>query len=466
MLAAHADPRIDVPETTGRRASSPRRRPTAAAWLACMGLAGLVAPGCEAMTDHGNPSAVATTSADRTSAGGTSAGEEGPRDPSANNADVPTRSPLPDGVLPTELWHEGWISLFDGRSLLGWTPGSRADWRVEDGAIVVSSGEKGLLCTQVPFADFRFHVDFLAEPRTNSGIFLRTPVRPTDPKSDCYELNIAPSDNPFPTGSLVGRGRSTADASAGKWRTFDVTVEGPRVRVRLDGADVLDYQDPSPLRAGRIGLQLNEGRVAFRNIRVQPLGLARLFDGRSLDGWKTYADMPSRFTVTDEGWLHVRNGRGQLESAESYADFILRLECRTHARGLNSGVFFRCIPGETMNGYECQIHNAFHDGDRTKPVDQGTGAIFRRAPARVVASDDLEWTGITVIADGPRISVWVNGLLVTDWLDERAPHANPRNGLRLEPGTLMLQGHDETTDVSFRELRIARLPGRGESNAP
>jgi hypothetical protein len=47
---------------------------------------------------------------------------------------------------------------------------------------------------------------------------------------------------------------------------------------------------------------------------------------------------------------------------------------------------------------------------------------------------------------------------VTDWRDERPPAENPRQGLRLEPGTLMIQAHDPTTDLVFRGIAIADLP--------
>ena len=98
-------------------------------------------------------------------------------------------------------------------------------------------------------------------------------------------------------------------------------------------------------------------------------GTVELFNGKNLTGWKTYPDMPSKFTVTEKGELNVKNGRGQLESVGQYADFVLQLECNSHAKGLNSGVFFRCIPGEQMNGYECQIHNGFKNGNRAEPAD-------------------------------------------------------------------------------------------------
>ena len=44
--------------------------------------------------------------------------------------------------------------------------------------------------------------------------------------------------------------------------------------------------------------------------------------------------------------------------------------------------------------------------------------------------------------------------------DTRPPHDNPRNGLRTAAGTLMLQGHDPTTDLSFRKIQAAELPPR------
>ena len=139
-------------------------------------------------------------------------------------------------------------------------------------------------------------------------------------------------------------------------------------------------------------------------------------------------------------------------------DFVLQLECISNKQHLNSGIFFRCIPGDVMNGYESQIHNGFEDSDRQKPMDWGTGGIFKRQVARIVAADDLKWFHKTLIVQGPHIAVWVNGMHVTDWTDNRQPNENPRRGLRTEPGTIMIQGHDPTTDLSFRNLEIANSP--------
>ena len=354
---------------------------------------------------------------------------------------------------------EGWIALLDGESLFGWKHENQADWRVEQGAIVVEKGEKGLLVTTTQFADYVLRLQFRCEPATNSGVFLATPLDPGDVTTDCYELNIAGMDNPFPTGSLVNRQAVTEDLHRADWQSYEVRVENGHVVVQLDGQQVLDYTDPNPVRRGHIGLQLNQGKVEFRNIQLKPLEMQSLFNGEDLQGWITYPEMPSQFTADKEtGSLNVVNGRGQLETRQSYGDFVMQLEFITHAAGLNSGVFFRCIPGEQMNGYECQIHNGFKDGDRSQPVDCGTGGFFRRQNARRVVADELKWSPMTIIADGPHMAAWVNGYQVSDWTDTRGPDPNPRKGLRLEPGTIMIQGHDPTTNLSFRNLRIAELP--------
>jgi hypothetical protein len=111
-----------------------------------------------------------------------------------------------------------------------------------------------------------------------------------------------------------------------------------------------------------------------------------------------------------------------------------------------------------MNGYECQISNKINDGDPMKPADFGTGAIYRRIAARKVNARDHEWFTTTINATGPHIAVWVNGLQVTDWTDTRPPNDNPRSGLRTAAGTISLQGHDPTTDIRFRNMRIGELP--------
>jgi hypothetical protein len=435
------------------------------------------------------------------------------------------RAAQPNQLTPDQI-AEGWINLFDGETLFGWQPTSDANWKVENGEIRVSSGNPGWLMTTSDFADYELHVEFKAPVTTNSGVFLRTPLEPKDPTKDCYEINIAPNENPFPTASLVGRKIAfegwtaypmasedvrppdVPEGLAEGWIPFDITARGGKITVNAIGQMAVEYADLHAVLRGRIGLQFREGEVAFRNIRLKPLDLKPMLTSEKLEGWRTdetreakfalvkssgslplegrageggeagTSSTPPSLTLPSEGRgpespnggaayeLQVTGGPGELETEATYGDFVMQLECFVNGDGLNSGVFFRSIPGDFANGYESQIHNAVKDGDPTKPVDAGTGAIYRRTTARRVVSKDREWFTKTIVATGPHIATWVNGYQVTDWTDDRAPDPNPRKGLRTEPGTISLQAHDPTTNLRFRKFRIAELPSTLNDQAP
>ena len=146
------------------------------------------------------------------------------------------------------------------------------------------------------------------------------------------------------------------------------------------------------------------------------------------------------------------------ENGEKIFNAGVRAMLKNDGQALNSGVFFRALPGQFWSGYEAQIHNQWEGDDRTKPVDYGTGGIYNRQPARRVVSSDHEWFSKTIVAHGRHIAVWVNGYQVSDWTDPRPLNESARQGCRLKPGVISLQGHDPTTDLSFRNLRIGELP--------
>ena len=363
-------------------------------------------------------------------------------------------------LSPEEL-AEGWLLLFDGETAFGWRPSSEVNWKVVGGTITASQGKMGLFYTTGQFGNYVLKVDFRSAPGTNSGVFLRTSPNPTNAATQCYELNIADSDShDFPTGSFLNRKAASGKNDSSDWQTFEATADGAHFLVKLNGDVVLDYTDPKPLGRGYIGLQFNSGKIEFRNVKLKPLGTKSMFNGKDLTGWKSAPDNPAVFSVTPEGWLDLKGGSGYLESEGAYDDFTLQLEAIINGDKINSGIFFRSIPGEKMNGYESQIQNGYKDGDRTKPEDCGTGGIFRRQNARKVVANDREWFHLTIHADDKHMAAWVNGYQVSDFSDNRKPDKNPRRGLRLEAGTIQIQGHDPTSDFSFRNLRISELPER------
>lgn len=359
----------------------------------------------------------------------------------------------------------GWISLFDGQTLFGWKKSNESvNWTVSDGTVWADSGEPGLLLTPVEFGDFELQCDFRLSKGGNSGIFLRTLAAPKDPSKDCYELNMCDTHPAFPTGSLVGvvKPGTAVKGEDGAWHHYHVTALGKTITVELDGKEILKHTDerPGARVRGYIGLQKNAGKAEYRNVFLKPLGTEPLFNGKDLAGWHVVPGGKSTFDV-EQGRIHVKNGRGFLETDKTFGDFVLQAQVQTNGQGLNSGIFFRAMRGtekDPSNGYEFQIHNGYKENNRTSPADFGTGGIYRLAPARKVVSNDREWTALTLVASGNTTASWVNGELVTVFTDTRAPHENPRKGLRTEAGHFSLQGHDPTTDLLFKDIRACELP--------
>jgi hypothetical protein len=409
------------------------------------------------------PDAVAITTVDSVA----------PTDQSPANA--PSASPASEQLsadvlalaapLSVEQVRQGWIKLFDGSSLFGWTSSDeRVNWAVTNGAITADSGPQGLLLTFVPFADYELHCEFQMAPGGNSGVFLRTIAQPKDVLTDCYELNIV-DEHPagFLTGGIVGKQKALEELKgSGGWKTFDIRCEGTHITADLDGKRILDFNDPSPAarRSGFIGLQKNAGKIEFRDVRLRPLSIKPIFQAENLEGWHPVPESKAKFTV-DNGAIHVNGGPGFLETDGQYKDFVLQFDAATLAPDVNSGLFFRAERGTEKapsNGYEVQVNHSLKDGKRDQPADAGSGAIFRRAAARIVAGDDRAWETTTLVAAGDRFATWVNGYPVVAWKDDRTDDPNPRKGRRLDAGHLSLQGHDPTTDALFRNLRVAPLP--------
>jgi hypothetical protein len=370
------------------------------------------------------------------------------------------------GTLSPKEVEQGWILLFDGETLFGWTQEGGAQWRVEDGALVADSGESGWLRMNSVFADFIFSCEFKTGAEGNSGVFIRS-AKEGPAHETGYEVQIWDGNPKFPTGSLVNHIRAKkANLKADQWNTYEIQARGDRFTVRLNGKKVLDGR-AAKSRAGHIGLQYNkDNKIEFRDIKLRPLGLLPIFSGKDLIGWREVKSPkppkePPEWSVKQKA-IHVEKGPGQLETIAIYDDFVLQLDIRTNPKDEghhpNSGVFFRGDPMGYWTGYESQIRNEYKDGDRTQPVDWGTGAIYNRVATRKVITNDGEYFTKTIVARGRHLAVWLNGYPVTDWEDPRELGTNARQAARLEAGPISLQAHDPTTNLDFRNIRIVSLP--------
>lgn len=334
--------------------------------------------------------------------------------------------------LTVEEAKKGWISLFDGETTYGWKV--EGDAVVKDGKLIIGGEKESKITSTTVFDTFDLQFDF------ESG----------------------------GTGQLraAGANRGLTQLQQGQLHiaNFKVEREGDSqdldFTVKTDMGDFMNFQSfRAPPERHPIVFTVPAGKkLVLTRVQIQPLALKSIFNGKDLTGWKIFPDRKSKFVVTPEGAINVKDGPGDLQTVDQYGDFILQLECISNGEYLNSGIFFRGIPNEYQQGYEAQIRNQWVEKDRNKPVDFGTGAIYRRQPARKVVSNDKEWFTMTLIAHGNHMATWVNGYQVADFFDDRPEADNGRKGTKLGKGVISIQGHDPTTDLSFRNLKIVELP--------
>lgn len=334
---------------------------------------------------------------------------------------------------------DGWILLFDGETTFGWTRArgltANPELAVGDGALILgpvtAPGSTGIEFT-IPFMAVDLSFEYMSD--------------------DKY--------------ALVYEGSPHNLKPARDWSLITTRVSAQAIERSGFNNYVVQF-----VRAGKTTLKL-------RNIKLRPLNTTPLFNGKDLTGWNVFDGKKSKFGVVD-GAINVKDGPGDLQTVGKYKDFILQLECKSNGEHLNSGIFFRCRENEYQNGYEAQIRNQFTEKPTQKylieeydpktnklvgkkellstAVDFGTGAIYRRMPARKQMSKDGEWFTMTIVAHGNHFTTWVNGVQVADWTDHRPKSDNARTGQKLEAGHISIQGHDPTTDLTFRNIRIAEI---------
>ncbi len=100
---------------------------------------------------------------------------------------------------------EGWVSLFDGKSLSGWTPmelkGKTSKWEVKEGALCGSGEQSMLFSPRGHYKNFRFRAEVKINDGGNSGMYVRTPKEATFSKGYEIQVNSTHKD-PVKTGSV------------------------------------------------------------------------------------------------------------------------------------------------------------------------------------------------------------------------------------------------------------------------
>lgn len=193
-------------------------------------------------------------------------------------------------------------------------------------------------------------------------------------------------------------------------------------------------------------------------------GWRLLFDGRTTAGWRGYRkqEMPAGWKVEDGALVRAAEA-GDIVTDEQFGDFELSLEWKV-APGGNSGIFYRATESAEAiyeSAPEMQVlDDARHPDGRSRLTAAGSLYALYPSPAGVVKPAG-EWNRARIIARGPHVEHWLNGVKVAeyelwspDW-EQRVKQSKfaqwPGYG-RARAGHVGLQDHGDR--VAYRDMKI------------
>lgn len=171
---------------------------------------------------------------------------------------------------------EGWVSLFDGKTLSGWTTadGTPGKWVVEDGAITCSGPASHLFSPRGDYKNFRFKAEVNINDGGNSGQYFRTQKGPGFPKGYEAQINSTHRD-PVKTGSLYNHVPvKKILVPPDTWFTQEVEAVGNHIIIKVNGKTTVDYKDPKDtFTSGHFAFQFHDPtcKVKIRKIEVKEL---------------------------------------------------------------------------------------------------------------------------------------------------------------------------------------------------
>ncbi len=177
----------------------------------------------------------------------------------------------------------GWQPLYNGHDLSGWQHVGPGSMEVENGLIRGHGGMGLLYKTGQTFGDCSIRVVYrMKDSNDNSGIFVRIPIEPREawmPVFYGYEVQIdnhpetSNEDDYHVSGTLysISKPLSKPGKPGPEWNTMEITLDGPRTLVKLNGSPVTDYTEGQPAPERKFdfepfrGIRPNRGYLGIQN---------------------------------------------------------------------------------------------------------------------------------------------------------------------------------------------------------
>ncbi len=194
---------------------------------------------------------------------------------------------------------KNWRQLFNGMDLSGWEQVGPGQFVVEEGLLKTVGGMGMILYPAEKFSNCVIRVVYKVKDNdVNSGVFIRLPEKPTDEwmaVNHGYEVQIDNGTRHVGgdyhcTGVLYSltKAKSHPQKAPGEWNTMEITLDGQRTIVYVNGEMVTDFNEGDPVpektrdfepergprpEAGYIGLQNHDelSTCWYKEVAVRPI---------------------------------------------------------------------------------------------------------------------------------------------------------------------------------------------------
>jgi hypothetical protein len=176
-------------------------------------------------------------------------------------------------AVPALAQSAGWVTLFDGKSLDGWTKIGDPDITLADGIVQADKGI-GYLVWKDQYGDFELRAEIFVSDDANSGVFVRFPNKEKPSSDTGYEFNVFDRrpDPTYGTGAIVDVAKiDPMPKAAGKWNVMEITCEGPELSYKFNDQTTVDKVKGDHGLRGYVGLQFGGGLVRFRKVEIRTL---------------------------------------------------------------------------------------------------------------------------------------------------------------------------------------------------
>ena len=149
--------------------------------------------------------------------------------------------------LTEEMKKEGWIAIFDGKTLDGWKSNEETEGFDITDACIVGKGGRNHLYYMEELQNFELKIDCKINKGGNSGVYVKSQWQEKSWPVTGFELQVNSShSDPVKTGSLYNIIKILkAPHNDDEWFTYHLICKGNTLEVRVNDQTLYIYVDPS-----------------------------------------------------------------------------------------------------------------------------------------------------------------------------------------------------------------------------